>query len=222
MYFIVFDFDGTLVDSQHGIVEAMTAAFEAMALAPPDANAVRRVVGLRLESAMAELAPEQSSAAHHDLSEAYRSHAMSLRTDPDYHEPLFPGAREALKALKHPEVFLGIATGKNRRGLLWSLDYHDIAEHFMILKSADDGPSKPHPDILEQAMAEAGVGPENTVMIGDTAFDILLARNAGARALGVGWGYHPDEDLMSAGAHKILSNFDELIPALAQMGMLPR
>ena len=108
--------------------------------------------------------------------------------------------RAALAALERPLRCFAIATGKSRRGLVASLAGHGLAHHFQVLKTADDGPSKPHPDILQQAMRELGATPEETLMIGDTAYDMEMARLAGAHALGVGWGYHPPEDLLAAGA----------------------
>lgn len=212
---VMFDFDGTLVDSQGAIVAAMARAFEGAGLAPPEAAAVRRVVGLRLETAIAALLPEPEEAAVAALAEGYRQAFFELRSRPDHHEPLFPGVHAALEALGRPEVLLGIATGKNRRGLLVSLERHGLAEHFVTLKTADDGPGKPHPAILERAMAELGVGPADTVMIGDTIFDIEMAVNARVGALGVSWGYHEPGELAAAGADRVIDSFDELLPALA-------
>jgi phosphoglycolate phosphatase len=149
--------------------------------------------------------------------ERYRDAFLSLRSRPDFHEPLFPGVRAALESLDHPEVLLGIATGKHRRGLLNSLERHDLAERFVTLKTADDGPSKPHPEILKNAMAEFGVEPRDTVMVGDTIFDVQMARNARAHALGVSWGYHEAAELTAAGAARVIDSFDELVPALAAL-----
>ena len=120
----------------------------------------------------------------------------------------------ALEALDRPEVLLGIATGKARRGLLSSLALHDLADHFVTLKTADDGPGKPHPGILESAMAEVGVGAEDTVMVGDTVFDVRMARNARAQAVGVSWGYHEADELSAAGAAHVIDCFEDLLPAL--------
>jgi phosphoglycolate phosphatase len=214
---IMFDFDGTLVDSQGGIVAAMTEAFRAAGLVDPDPLDVRRVVGLSLTEAIEELMPEADAVAVAEVVQGYREAFLSLRTRPDFHEPLFPGAREALELLDHPEVLLGIATGKHRRGLLNSLERHDLAERFVTLKTADDGPSKPHPGILQKAMAEFGVDPADTVMVGDTVFDVQMARSAQARALGVSWGYHESAELVAAGAAQVIDRFEELLPALSAL-----
>jgi phosphoglycolate phosphatase len=211
----MFDFDGTLVDSQNGIVAAMARAFESASHKAPDAAAVRRVVGLRLEAAIGALAPHADPAAVDDLAEGYRQAFFELRTRPDHEEPLFPGARAALEALSRTETLLGIATGKNRRGLLASLERHGLSDHFVTLKTADDGPGKPNPAILELAMSELGIEPADTVMVGDTVFDIGMAVNARTGAVGVSWGYHEPAELAEAGAHHVIDSFDELLPALA-------
>jgi phosphoglycolate phosphatase len=214
---VMFDFDGTLVDSQGAIIAAMTEAFRGADLADPEPAAVRRVIGLSLTVAVGELMPGADSATVAAVAARYREAFVSLRGRPDFHEPLFPGARAALAALDHPEIMLGIATGKARRGLLNSLERHGLAAHFATLKTADDGPGKPHPEILERAMAEIGVGPENTVMVGDTIFDIQMARNAQAYALGVSWGYHEPAELVAAGAAGVIDSFEELLPALTAL-----
>ena len=211
---IVFDFDGTLVDSQGSIVTAMTQAFEGAGQAVPEPQAVRRSVGLRLESAVARLLPEADWPLVQEVAERYREAAGVLRARPDSSDSLFPGARAALDSLGRPPVSLGIATGKNRRGLLISLERHGLGHHFVTLKTADDGPSKPHPEILEAAMLEVGAAPRETVMIGDTTFDIEMAVNAGTLAVGVAWGYHETHELRAAGAACVIDDFAELLPTL--------
>jgi len=212
---VMFDFDGTLVDSQNGIVAAMARAFDGAGLTAPDSAAVRRVVGLRLETAVGALAPDAGPDAIAELAEGYRRAFFELRSRPDHDEPLFPGARAVLEALAQPGILLGIATGKNRRGLLASLERHGLSDHFVTLKTADDGPGKPHPAILERAMSELGVDPEDTVMVGDTVFDIGMAVSARTGAVGVSWGYHEARELAEAGARCVIDSFDELLPALA-------
>ena len=211
---VMFDFDGTLVDSQGGIVAAMTEAFRGAGLEDPAPSSVRRVVGLSLVEAVGELMPGAETGSVAEVAQRYCDAFFDLRGRPDYHEPLFPGARAALEALDRPEVLLGIATGKARRGLLGSLERHDLAGHFVTLKTADDGPGKPHPGILESAMAEVGVGAADTVMVGDTVFDIQMAGNAQVQALGVSWGYHEAEELSTAGAARVIDSFADLLPAL--------
>jgi phosphoglycolate phosphatase len=216
---IVFDYDGTLVDSQAGIVGAMAEAFGENSLALPDAAAVRRVVGLRLEEAILRLLPESAGWDEAEgLAAAYRRAFYRLRSGPDYHEPLFPGVAETLAALDHGEVFLGIATGKNRRGLLASLERHGLGGHFATLQTADDGAGKPAPEILRRAMAEVGAAAEDTVVVGDTTYDMEMAANAGVRAIGVGWGYHATGELETAGAARVIDRMDQLPSTLSCLG----
>ncbi|MDX1710888.1 MAG: HAD-IA family hydrolase [Rhodovibrionaceae bacterium] len=210
----VFDVDGTLVDSQHGIVQAMGEAFVAANLPNPNHADVRRVVGLKLESAVAQLLPEPDWDLAHRVADLYRDAFVALRGRLDYHEPLYPGALEALKALERSGITLGVATGKNRRGLMITLEKHRLTGLFSTLKTADDGPGKPDPAMLRAAMNEVGAAAEETVMIGDTVYDMAMARDAAAHALGVSWGYHETSELSAAGALRILETFDDLAKAL--------
>lgn len=204
--FLVFDYDGTLVDSQGAISSTMQLAFADLGLTPPSAAATRGVIGIALEGAIHRLLPDGADYALAErVAGAYRKRFFALREKEGVaHEPLFDGLRAVLDALKASPFILGIATGKNRRGLVHGLAGHGLSEHFMILKTADDGPSKPHPEILRQAMREVGAEPQETLMIGDTSFDMMMARAAGAKALGVAWGYHPREELLEAGAEQIV------------------
>jgi len=215
--FIVFDLDGTLVDSQRTVVHCMTAAFTELGLPAPTPEAIRATIGLKLEVALNSLLPEPDEALAWKLVEGYRRAFFVLHDDPGHDEPLFPGTLEALDALTHPEVFLGIATGKNRRGLTRVLERHGLTGRFHNLKTADDGPGKPHPFLLEAGMAEVGMDPARTVMIGDTTFDMEMARAAGCAGIGVAWGNHPEDRLLSAGAEVIVQNFSELNEALVRL-----
>ena len=165
---IVFDFDGTLVDSQHNIVRIMQHAFDSAGLDAPTPDAVRRTVGLTLGTAVETLLGEELVERAVEVAEHYRKEATAYRSGPDFHEPLYPGARETVLALDRPEMRLGIATGKHMRGLSFSLDHHGLRPHFVTLQTADRGPGKPDPFMLTEAMAEAGCASEETVMIGDT------------------------------------------------------
>ena len=209
---VMFDFDGTLVDSQWAIAQVMAEAFAGAGLPPPPAGAVRRVVGLQLEVAIDRLLPEevQEDGLTARLASAYRAAFFRLHQSAALHEPLMSGVKDALETIEYPHIVCGIATAKGRRALVSSLERHGLARHFTVLKTADDGPGKPHPRILLDAMAEVGVGPEATLMVGDTTYDMELAVNAGARALGVAWGYHAPADLLAAGAERVLEDFAEL------------
>ena len=219
--FIVFDVDGTLIDSQHTVVHCMTQAFVAEGLPAPAAAAIRATIGLKLDIALTSLLPDPAAAEAPEqaraLVEGYRTAFFALQDHPDHDEPLFPGTLELLEALSHPEIFLGIATGKNRRGLSRVLARHGLEPRFHNLKTADDGPGKPHPHLLEAAMTEVGAVPEQTVMVGDTTFDIEMARAAGCTAVGVNWGNHPEERLRAAGAHCVIGHFSELAQELVRL-----
>lgn len=206
----VFDCDGTLVDSQHGICTAMTRAFEGEKLVAPDRATILSVVGLSLPLAMARLLPDADADYHHLLSESYKSAFQQLRRDKGVSEPLYPGIAELIRQLDADGWLLGVATGKSDRGLRLCLEHHGIHAHFVTLQTADRHPSKPHPSMLLTAMADAGASPGSTVMIGDTSFDIDMAVAAGVRGIGVAWGYHAPADLIAAGAHAVAMDSDEL------------
>ena len=207
------DCDGTLVDSQHSIVAAMTAAWAAFGLGEPDANAVRRAVGLPVVAAVARLLPDRPAAEHEAIGTRYREAFFELRQSGDLQEPLYPGVADALDAMQAGGLLLGIATGKSRRGLVATLERHGLLDRFVTLQTADDGPGKPNPHLAQQAIAEAGVGAADAVMIGDTVFDMEMARAAGLHALGVAWGYHDTMELRDAGAHAIADRFAD-VPSL--------
>lgn len=214
---IVFDFDGTLVDSQAGIVHCMGEGFAAVGLPAPAAEAVRRVVGLSLELAIARLLPAEAQDAVVPAAAAYRGAFLAWRDDPAFHEPLFEGVAETLERLDTPEVLLGIATGKNLRGLSASLERHGLRQRFTTLQTPDHSPSKPHPGMLRRAMDEVGCYPDETILIGDTTFDIEMAQNAGTISLGVSWGYHAPEELRAAGARAVLDAMTDLPDRLATL-----
>lgn len=206
----IFDCDGTLVDSQHAIVTAMTAAFTATDLPSPPRPTILSIVGLSLEGAMARLAPEASSDQVAALCQHYRAFNTRLRESGQAFDPLYDGIAELIPALSAEGWLLGIATGKAMRGLRHVLQVHGLTERFVTLQTADHHPSKPHPSMIEAALTETGVAPDQAVMIGDTSFDMMMAQAAGVRALGVGWGYHTPEELLEAGAQSVAMDTVEL------------
>jgi phosphoglycolate phosphatase len=215
MHLIVFDCDGTLVDSQRIIAAAMGRAFAHVGLSAPERAAILSIVGLSLDHAMARLAPALSKSEAGALVRAYRDAFGDLRSDPRLAEPLFPGARAALDALsERDDVLIGMATGKSKRGVAYLLQREGLRAHFATIQTADDHPSKPHPAMIARAIAETGVDPARTIVVGDTTFDVEMARAARAGAIGVGWGYHAPAALTAAGADPILAHFDELLPHL--------
>jgi phosphoglycolate phosphatase len=206
MKLVVLDCDGTLVDSQNGICEAMAHAFTGFGLAAPAREATLAIVGLSLPEAFMALAPELDEALRAQMVERYKATFLEIRRDPQLHEPLFEGVAAAIEAFGgRDDVMLGIATGKSRRGIDRLFAREGWVDRFATVQTADQHPSKPHPAMLQAAMAEAGVGPERTVMVGDTTFDMEMARAAGVGALGVGWGYHSPRQLQEAGAHGVIA-----------------
>ncbi len=212
---VLFDCDGTLVDSQHVIIDAMQAAFANHGLAEPPPEAVRRVVGLSLHQSMAVLAPETTLEDQDILTERYKQAFIDQRAAGQPQGLLYPGAAESIQRLAERGHVLGVATGKSRRGLAATLERFSLANYFTTLQTADDAPSKPHPAMVERAISETGATPATTVVIGDTAFDVEMAVAAGATALGVSWGYHEVSNLRSAGARCVLNDFDEVDEAVA-------
>ena len=211
---VIFDVDGTLVDSQADIVASMTHAFLAQHLIVPPVDAIKGIVGLSLPVAMIRLAPEVSAATHDALVEGYKRAYQALRIQNGAKgSPLYPGARAALDRLgDDPLMQLAVATGKSRRGLDSLLESHDLQGVFVATQVADDHPSKPHPSMIEACLRETGVEAGQAVIVGDTEFDIEMGRAAGIRTIGVTWGYHPRTRL--AQADRLIDSFDQLDAAL--------
>jgi phosphoglycolate phosphatase len=207
----IFDCDGTLADSQHLIAESMRRAFMDEGVIPPSRTDILRTVGLSIPQAVTSLVQDPCDETVTAISDGYRKWCTVLRGQPGMQEPMFKGAAPFLAALAKEEgVCLGIATGKSRRGLNRFVEANGLASMFATLQSADDAPSKPHPAMIEQAMADTGAEPENTVMIGDTTFDIIMARRAGVRGIGVSWGHHRMDELKAAGADAVAVSFGDL------------
>jgi phosphoglycolate phosphatase len=196
----IFDCDGTLVDSGATIYAALKASLEQNGLEVPPPSIARRVIGLSLTEAMAALVPNVPAQRHSQLAEDYKRAFMGLRAAGGVEEPLFEGVIELLDALEADGWLLAVATGKSDRGLRHCLDQHDIHTRFISLQTADRHPSKPHPSMVDQAIADGGASPETTIVVGDTSFDMAMAANAGAVGIGAGWGYHEAEELIEAGA----------------------
>ena len=216
MRLAVFDCDGTLVDGQADVCWAMERAFSRAGLAAPDVSAVRRAVGLSLPQAVRALAPELSEDQNSAVTEFYRSSFRARREEGLLDEPLYDGIAELLTGLHDAGWSLAVATGKSDRGLAACLKTHGIDDLFVSLQTADRHPSKPHPAMLEAALFEAGAGAHQAVMIGDTSFDMLMARNAGVRGIGVAWGYHAPAELIASGALSVATSVAALSQALEE------
>jgi phosphoglycolate phosphatase len=202
----IFDCDGTLVDSQANICLAMEQCFARAGLEPPARERTRRVVGLSLVEAMAAMLPEGDPDRHVALAEDYKIVFQQMRGRGLVEEPLYEGVAELLDALEEDGWLLAVATGKSDRGLSLCLERHGLARRFVSLQTADRHPSKPHPSMVEQALAEAAAAPELSMMIGDTSYDMAMARAAGVRAIGVAWGYHDEQELLAAGADYVAAH----------------
>ena len=196
----IFDCDGTLVDSGATIHRALSAAFGQNGLELPPPELSRKIIGLSLTEAMAALLPAEPAERHAAIAEDYKRAFWTLRAAGEVEEPLFDGVLELLDTLENDGWLLAVATGKSDRGLKHCLEGHDIHARFVSLQTADRHPSKPHPSMVEQALADAGAAAETSIVIGDTSFDMAMAVNAGARGIGAGWGYHDAEELLEAGA----------------------
>ncbi|HUD28035.1 MAG TPA: HAD-IA family hydrolase [Novosphingobium sp.] len=214
MKLAVFDCDGTLVDGQAPICEAMEAAFAAFSLTPPSRGAIRRAVGLSLPQAIRQLLPESDAERQNAMAEAYKLSFRTAREQGRVAQPLFPGIEDTLRGLHAAGWTLGLATGMSDRGLGFCLEANGIADLFVTLQTADRHPSKPHPAMLEQALAEAGALPGEAVMIGDTAYDMRMAAAAGVRGIGVDWGYHHPRELAEAGAEAVMESPAQLLEHL--------
>jgi len=213
---ILFDVDGTLVDSQHLIIAALGTAFSAHGLEPPGRGRALSIVGLSLVEAFTVLVGADGPVD--SLVQAYRDAFNGLRADPANDEPLYPGAAACLDALaRRNDIVLGIATGKSRRGVTHLLGQQGWTDRFATVQTADDAPSKPHPAMIEQAMAEVGVTAPNTLMVGDSSFDMAMARAAGALPIGVAWGFQPVHALRDAGAQFICGSYPELLELLEDL-----
>jgi phosphoglycolate phosphatase len=206
----VFDVDGTLVDSRSTIHRAAIEAANDVGLDPPDYDSVRQIVGLSLAEGLRHLAPELTDAQFAEFVTGFQESFRRMHLDPDFTEPLYGGAVELLDALKADGWRLALATGNSRRGVDRLLERHGWGELFDATRCADDGPGKPHPSMLLQAMEAAHTPPERTVMIGDTSHDMLMAIAARAYPQGVAWGFHTAEEVAASGATHVAHTFSEL------------
>ncbi|MEH6547048.1 MAG: HAD-IA family hydrolase [Sneathiella sp.] len=209
---VVFDCDGTLVDSQHNVVASMNDAFEARGMPAPDEHSIRNCIGLNIDEAVLQYLPDPADTTLLDaLVDAYKAAYFRRRQLPDHDEPLYRGTLETIRILHQRGVKMAVATGKSMRGLNAVIDHHGLEGFFISLQTPDHNPGKPHPQMLEKAMLDAGADPARTFMVGDTSYDMMLARNAGCIAVGVSWGYHDGRELQDSGADYLIDDFEELI-----------
>jgi phosphoglycolate phosphatase len=213
---IVFDVDGTLVDSQAHILASMDGAFAAVGRAVPTRAEVLSIVGLSLPVAVRTLVPDAGQDEADRMVEAYKTTFQTIRMAGDAPSPLFPGTRAMLDRMQARDgTLLGVATGKSRRGLDYLIAAHGLGDLFLTRQVADDHPSKPHPSMLRQALAETGVNAGNAVMVGDTEYDVEMGRAAGMPVIAVDWGYHGRARL--GGADRIISSWAAFDAALEEI-----
>lgn len=214
-YLVIFDCDGTLVDGQHLVIASMNAAFEEHGLEKPDERATRRVIGLSLRLAVAQVLGEEREHHAEAVTETFRKVFHEIRAAKTIDEPFYEGARDLVNMLAaRNDVYLGIATGKGHRAVEAMLEKEGWQNDFITIQTADSAPSKPHPGMILNALSESGVEARNAYMIGDTTYDMQMARAAHVTALGVAWGYHDVKSLAKAGAHIILDDYPALTSAL--------
>jgi phosphoglycolate phosphatase len=204
---IIFDWDGTLMDSEAKIVRCMSEAINDLGYPDPGNAAIRHIIGLGLIEAMRALLPELGETEHRKVADRYREHFLGLDQTA---MPLFPGVSNGLAKLNQSRFLLAVATGKARRGLDRVLEETNTRTLFSATRCADEAFSKPHPKMLEDILDMTGVAPQRALMVGDTTYDMEMAKNAGVAGLGVSYGVHAREHLLEHGALACLDSFDEV------------
>ncbi|MCQ0987320.1 HAD-IA family hydrolase [Jiella marina] len=208
---ILFDCDGTIADSAGLISAIMERTFRCHDLEPPPPEATRAIIGLSLDKAISALRPSLDAAMVAHLVEGYRIEYRAERARPDFAEHLFAGMGELVRNLAaQPDIFVGMVTGKSRRGVAALTAHHGLTEAFHVVRTADDCPSKPHPAMVLECCDELGLEPSAALVVGDTTFDMEMARSAGAGAVGVAWGSHSRAHLFNAGAAVVSGSVEEL------------
>ncbi|MDX3930148.1 MAG: HAD-IA family hydrolase [Shinella sp.] len=213
MRLVLFDCDGTLVDSVGLIHEVMARTFVHFGYPRPDVSRTKAVIGLTLDIAVARMQGKEhvddealAMAAH------YKTIFPGVRGEPGFQEPLFPGIAEVVARLSgDDDILVGAVTGKSRRGLNLICETHGFQKTFFVSRTADDCPSKPHPAMVTECCAEAGIDAVGTIVVGDAIYDMQMAKAAGAKAIGVSWGYASVPELVEAGADHILRTPAELL-----------
>jgi len=209
---LVFDWDGTLMDSAGAIVASIQESCRDLGLPVPERERASHIIGLGLKDALAYAVPELPPSDYGKLAERYRHHYLARDSDLE----LFPGMREMLAALKRQGYLLAVATGKSRAGLERVLEATQLKQYFDSSRCADETHSKPHPAMLQELMQELLIEPEATLMIGDTAHDLQMAVNAGVPALAVSYGAHPRDSLTALNPLGCVDTPQELLPWLTK------
>ena len=201
---IIFDWDGTLMDSESKIVNCFRKAAEDIEINYPGDKAVRNIIGLGLKEALAVLMPEYSDSMQQQVVDRYREHFLHLD---ETEMPLFDGVEEGLRQLQRDNYSLAIATGKARLGLDQVLEQTQLGEHFVVSRCADEAKSKPHPRMVLDILSETGVSSDRAIVVGDTTYDIEMAHRANTDALAVCYGVHQREKLTAQKPKDCVENF---------------
>lgn len=212
MKLVLFDCDGTLVDSAHVIHRCMQASFDDHGFTQPSLSETMSIIGLSLHDAIGILLKDQKTNQLDKMVQDYKDHFFKIRTQENLLEPLYDGIRDLLDQLKkQDELILGVVTGKSTRGLIAILEGHGLSDHFLPIRTADDCPSKPHPAMVIECCDEVGIDASSTYVIGDSTFDMDMANHAKAISIGVDWGYASVAELKKSGANHIISKPSEII-----------
>ena len=214
---VVFDLDGTLIDSRAGLVIASRRAYAEADIAYPGEEALLATVGLLPEAMMARLLPDRSEATRQCLADLFRVHSLTLRQEQPALEQPYPGVDQMLDTAMEAGYTLAIATGKKRQGTDHAIGSFGWQGCFASIQTAESGPGKPDPTLLYNAMADTGLGRDRAVMIGDSVFDMQMARAAGLTAIAVTWGYNPSDVLRDAGAQHIVGDVSAIAPLLDRL-----
>jgi phosphoglycolate phosphatase len=213
MKLVLFDCDGTLVDSVRLIHETMARTFVHFGYSRPEVSATKAIIGLTLDIAIARL----QGKSHVDdeamaMTAHYKAIQADVRAEPGMTQSLFDGIRPLIETLaSRDDLLIGAVTGKSRRGLSHVLETHGFAPHFIVSRTADDSPSKPHPAMVTECCDETGMSPRDSIVVGDAVYDMQMAKAAGATAIGVSWGYTSVEDLQKSGADIIVHHPQDLL-----------
>lgn len=211
---VLFDCDGTLVDSALVIQNAMNNVFDKFSYKTPSFDEIRNIIGLSLDVAISRLLQRPVDDEINAMVSSFKQNFSNGIDDIPLQEPLFPGIRDLLSKLEvREDILLGVVTGKSRRGIDKICEAYKL-KRFVTLKTADDCPSKPNPAMVLESCSETGVLPADTYVVGDTLYDMQMAKQAGAKAIGVSWGYHTTDALKQAGAEVVLNEPVELLNLL--------
>ncbi|MEE2955199.1 MAG: HAD-IA family hydrolase [Pseudomonadota bacterium] len=207
---VAFDLDGTLLDSTEAIVMSVKECWKACGFVVPKTDRIRRIIGLPWEESICELIPGAGEKEFTQIRQFYQKFAKGEGNTNSQKQSLFPGVLEVLNSLKSAGFLMAIITSRNSNRLEKILENHGINNQFVTFKTTDHGPGKPDPFLMLQTLEETGVKKENAVMVGDTTFDILMAVSAGTTGIGVSWGVHKIDELLEAGAERVVEEIGVL------------